>query len=180
MAASFYTHALNTETYDLGLGRGGSSRSDIPFYVELAREAGSTVLELACGTGQVTLALAQAGYIVTGLDRSSAMLRVARDKLDRTDPEIVRRVHFLQEDMASFELGTEFDAIFIPFRSFQFLLTTEAQRACLDRVSRHLRPGARSLPSCSTRSSTCASQTSAASRGPTKSSTQRQDRGFEW
>lgn len=141
MAASFYTHALNTETYDLGLGRGGSSRSDIPFYVELAREAGSTVLELACGTGQVTLALAQAGYIVTGLDRSSAMLRVARDKLDRTDPEIVRRVHFLQEDMASFELGTEFDAIFIPFRSFQFLLTTEAQRACLDRVSRHLRPG---------------------------------------
>jgi ubiquinone/menaquinone biosynthesis C-methylase UbiE len=54
---------------------------DVPFYVELAKEAaaaGHRVLELACGTGRVTLPIAEADVSVTGLDGSPAMLEVAR------------------------------------------------------------------------------------------------------
>ena len=138
---SFYSRHLNADTYDLGVGRGGPGRDDIGFYIGLARAAGSRVLELACGTGQVSLALARAGFDVTGLDLSPLMLEHARRKVDDLEPASRDRVRFLEGDMASFELGSAFDAIFIPFRSFQFLLTPESQRACLERVRRHLRPG---------------------------------------
>jgi ubiquinone/menaquinone biosynthesis C-methylase UbiE len=51
------------------------------FYERIAREAGGRVLELACGTGRVTLALAEAGLEVTGTDHSDGMLAVAKRKL---------------------------------------------------------------------------------------------------
>lgn len=138
---SFYTHPLNAETYDLGIGRGGPGRDDVGFYVGLARGAGSGVLELACGTGQVTIPLALAGFEVTGLDLSSLMLDQARRKVAELDPAVRDRVHLVEGDMTTFELGREFDAVFIPFRSFQFLLTPDLQRSCLERIHRHLRPG---------------------------------------
>ena len=38
------------------------------------------VVDLACGTGNVSFALHRLGYEVTGVDRSEAMLQVAREK----------------------------------------------------------------------------------------------------
>ncbi len=51
-----------------------------PFYREEARRAGGPVLELACGTGRLTVPLAQDGHEVVGLDASTAMLARAREK----------------------------------------------------------------------------------------------------
>jgi 2-polyprenyl-3-methyl-5-hydroxy-6-metoxy-1,4-benzoquinol methylase len=48
------------------------------FYCELARRIGGPVLELACGTGRLTLPLAREGHEVVGLDASPRMLAVAR------------------------------------------------------------------------------------------------------
>ena len=39
------------------------------------------VVDLGIGTGDLVIALARAGYVVIGVDRSSAMLEVARVKL---------------------------------------------------------------------------------------------------
>lgn len=138
---TFYTGSLNAETYDLGVGRGGPGRDDVAFYLELARSAGGKVLELACGTGQVAIPLAEAGLEVTGLDRSAAMLRRAQAKAASLGPEIRARLLFVDGDMATFELGARFDIVIIPFRSFQFLLTPDLQQSCLARVWKHLRPG---------------------------------------
>jgi SAM-dependent methyltransferase len=138
----FYTSDLNTTTYDLGLGRSGpDAGDDIPFYVELARERGSRVLELGCGTGRVTLALAGAGLRVTGLDLSAGMLREASAKLARCSAETQARVKLVEADMTEFRLGEAFDAVLIPARAFAFLLTVDLQRACLAQVLEHLRPG---------------------------------------
>ena len=52
-------------------------REDLPFWISLANEHGDPILELACGTGRVTLALAQAGFSVTGVDTSEGMLKEA-------------------------------------------------------------------------------------------------------
>lgn len=139
--SSFYSGTLNAETYDLGIGRGGPGRTDIAFYVELARSAGHRVLELACGTGQVAIPLAEAGLEVTGLDRSVAMLRIAQAKRARLAPESRARLRFVEGDMATFALDDQFDIVIIPFRSFQALLTPDLQRSCLVRVRDHLRPG---------------------------------------
>ena len=53
---------------------------DVPFYVELAREADGPVVELAVGTGRVAIPVAEAiGRRVIGIDASPAMLEQARE-----------------------------------------------------------------------------------------------------
>ncbi len=53
---------------------------DVAFYRDAAREIGDPVLELGCGTGRITMALAEAGKRVTGLDLSERMLERAAKK----------------------------------------------------------------------------------------------------
>src|SRR6185503_14924092 len=80
-------------------------RADVAFFVEAAREAGSPVLEVGCGTGRVLIPTARAGLEVVGLDLSPNMLGVCRQKL-KDEPEAVQsRVQLVQADMRNFELG---------------------------------------------------------------------------
>jgi SAM-dependent methyltransferase len=114
---------------------------DIPFYVNLARRTAATghaVLELGCGTGRVTLPIAQAGVDITGVDNAAPMLDVARRKAgDASNPR------WVQADMANFRLDQRFGLAIIPFRSFLLLLTVEEQKACLGRIREHLIDGGR-------------------------------------
>jgi SAM-dependent methyltransferase len=49
---------------------------DVGFYLSLSRKlAPRKVLELGCGTGRITLPLAQLGFDVVGLDNQSEMLQ---------------------------------------------------------------------------------------------------------
>jgi ubiquinone/menaquinone biosynthesis C-methylase UbiE len=116
-------------------------RPDIPFYLEEAKKAGGPVLELASGTGRVSVELAKAGIETVGLDISKGMLEVARRKTSALDPEVQQRLTWIQGDMRGFELGRKFHMIFIPFNSFQMLETRADQEACLACVSRHLEKG---------------------------------------
>jgi SAM-dependent methyltransferase len=114
---------------------------DLPFYLGLARRRGPRLLELACGTGRLTLPLARAGFAITGLDLSPEMLRIARGKLEREPREVQARVRLVQGDMSDFALGEPADLAFLPYSSL-FHLHTRAQRAgCLSCVHRHLIPG---------------------------------------
>ncbi len=127
--------------YDAECARHAVTRDDVPFYVNLARTAdddGQTVLELGCGTGRVTLPIAAAGVSITGIDSSPAMLDVARARSGGAD-----NPRWRQDDMASFQLEQRFGLVIIPFRSFQHLLSTAEQRACLRRIHDHLLPGGR-------------------------------------
>jgi SAM-dependent methyltransferase len=58
-------------------------RRDVPFWRNLALHSGGSVLELGCGTGRVSLPLARAGVRLTGVDRSAAMLDLARRRVVR-------------------------------------------------------------------------------------------------
>lgn len=117
-------------------------REDIPFYVEEVRRAGRSVLELGCGTGRVTIPLAQAGLDVTGLELSPAMLRRLRENRDGS-ATLRGPLRLVQGDMQEFSLERTFDAVIIPARSFQLLLTPRAQRDCLRAAHRHMNPGGR-------------------------------------
>jgi len=112
--------------------------ADVAFYVNAVREYGDPVLELGCGTGRVTMALAEAGFRVTGLDASQRMLERCEKKLAGRPRELQQRVKIVQGDMAAFELGQKFRTVIIPFRPFQHLLEVRDQMACLDRVREHL------------------------------------------
>lgn len=119
------------------------NRSDVGFYVDLARAAPTPVLELACGTGRVLRPSARAGARMVGLDLSGGMLDVCRAALARESPEVQARVTLHQGDMRSFDLGRTFALVTIPFRGFQHLLTVADQQAALACVTRHLAPGGR-------------------------------------
>ena len=105
-----------------------------PFYADVAREQAGAVLELACGTGQLTVPIAQQGLPTVGLDRSSAMLDVAK----RRASAVGASVAFLQGDMRDFALGRDFNLIFVARNSLLHLLSTLDLLAALTAVRRHL------------------------------------------
>ena len=74
-------------------------RRDVPFWRNLALQAGGPVLELGCGTGRISIPLARAGVALTGIDRSPAMLAYARGRLRRA--RLAGRVHLVQGDIRS-------------------------------------------------------------------------------
>jgi len=53
---------------------------DIPFYLRQIGKYGEPVLELGCGTGRITIPIAERGIQVTGLDISDSMLAHAKKK----------------------------------------------------------------------------------------------------
>ncbi len=114
---------------------------DVAFYAKAARKYGDPVLELGCGTGRITVAIAAAGYRIVGLDISGKMLEHAAEKRAHLRREARERLHLVQGDMTRFELGEQFRTVVIPFRPFQHLLETEQQMDCLNCVRRHLSPG---------------------------------------
>jgi SAM-dependent methyltransferase len=116
---------------------------DVAFYREAAREYGDPSLELGCGTGRITMALAHAGKRITGLDLSERMLERAVEKRAALRVEARERLHLIQGDMTKFDLGERFRLIIIPFRPLQHLLEVKQQIACLDCVRKHLAPGGR-------------------------------------
>ncbi|NLR57107.1 methyltransferase domain-containing protein [Chitinophaga polysaccharea] len=70
----------------------------------LQPQAGEQILDLGCGTGELTAQLAQCGAEVTGIDASAAMIQSAHAHF----PDI----HFEVADATTFVLPTAFDGIF--------------------------------------------------------------------
>jgi len=116
----------------------GTTIVDLDFYVSEAQSAQPPVLELACGTGRVTLPIAQAGVPIVGVDSSVRMLSKAREKGARLGDLAVR---WEQGDMRDFQLEERFGLAFCPARSFLHLLNPDDQVQALTNVREHLRPG---------------------------------------
>lgn len=129
MTADFYDHP---ELYDELLPAHGH----LPFYHELARAQGGPVLELACGTGQLTVPVALNGLPTVGLDLSRAMLTVALRRAAATGAPAA----FVQGDMRDCALGHGFSLIFVARNSLLHLLSTEDLLAAFRTVRDHLTP----------------------------------------
>lgn len=83
------------------------------------KERPELVLDLACGTGSMTLELAKRGYDMIGIDGSSDMLNVAFDR--KYDLELKNDVLFLLQDMREFELYGTVGAITCCLDSLNYL-----------------------------------------------------------
>jgi len=95
---------------------------------------GKKLLDLACGTGELSLLLAGEGYDVTGVDLSSDMLAVAREKADRKGHSLF----LVEQDMSELEGVGEFDLIGIFCDSLNYLQAEKEILQTFDRVYRHL------------------------------------------
>src|SRR5918994_5401663 len=114
VSSDFYQHP---DLYDVLLPVG----AHLPFYCDLARNHPEGVLELACGTGQLTVPIAGLVAQVVGLDRSTAMLRAARARAAALGAACT----FVEGDMRHFNLEEKFDLIFIARNSLLHVLTAE-------------------------------------------------------
>src|SRR5688572_7203210 len=78
-------------------------------------QPGSDVLELACGSGRLTIPLGETGRHMTGLDSSQSMLALARTKARQVD------VAWISGDMTDFSLDRAFDTILLPAQAMSHL-----------------------------------------------------------
>ena len=116
------------EHYDRLFGRGY-----VEFWLSQARIRGGPILELGCGTGKLSIPLAQAGFSVTGLDNSPALLQFAASKSGA--------VNWIAGDMRGFDLNERFALIMLPSNNLGHLHTPEDFQRCIGSVKRHLQPG---------------------------------------
>jgi SAM-dependent methyltransferase len=129
--AQFYDALYETKDYD----------AEVAYLEEAFRRYGSfpvrTVLDVGCGTGGHALPLAGRGYAMTGVDRSSPMIELARQKLSQQ----ALHVDFHVADARSFTLGRTFDAVVCMFAALGYLTENEDVSAALQTIAAHLRPG---------------------------------------
>lgn len=96
--------------------------------------ATARVLDLACGTGRISVPLAQAGFEVAGLDLSSRALAVARE----AGPDL----DFRQGDMRELPWPDGgFDAVINLWTAFGYFESRSDDERVLREVARVLRPG---------------------------------------
>jgi ubiquinone/menaquinone biosynthesis C-methylase UbiE len=112
---------------------------DVPFYVELAREApGDTVVELGVGTGRIAIPVArETGKRVIGIDRSPAMLAVGRERAGSLP------IEFREGDFRDFTLEEPADLVICPFRALLHASTWHDKRRVFESVAGALKPGGR-------------------------------------
>jgi len=107
--------------------------------------AATSLLEPACGSGRVLVALARRGLRVAGFDASPLMLERAATRFADDGLEQPRLVVADLADCGDLDLGGPFDGAVLPVGTLGYLLTDDAARRHLAGVARHLRPGAKYL-----------------------------------
>lgn len=106
---------------------------DIAFYQSHCAR-GSRVLELGCGTGRISQALATYGCLVTSLDLSPHMLAQAQSP-NSNNPSYVCM------DMTRMAFNTQFDHVLIPYNTLNLLRDNAAISRCLQQAHDLLQPG---------------------------------------
>jgi ubiquinone/menaquinone biosynthesis C-methylase UbiE len=115
-------------------------KRDVPFWRNLALQAGGQVLELGCGTGRVSLPLGRAGVRLVGIDRSERMLARARVRTKRA--RLSKTITLIRGDIRLTPFGEpRFSMVLAPYGILQSLLRERDLAATLNEVHRVLKPG---------------------------------------
>jgi SAM-dependent methyltransferase len=104
------------------------------FYLALAQEIGGPVLDVACGTGRLTRAIAAAGIETVGIDLGREMLERARSL------DTVGAVEWIFGDARTMKLNRRFRLILMTSHAFQHMITAADLEAFFARIREHLEP----------------------------------------
>lgn len=91
-----------------------------------------STLELACGSGEITHALADLDYSMTALDLSMEMVKRAQEK------DHAHKIHFLCQNMLNLKNLKQFDCILCLCDSFNYLLEDQDVERFFQEVHDHL------------------------------------------
>jgi SAM-dependent methyltransferase len=131
--ASYYDHAYRRR------------RQDVQFYADAVADRGGPVLELGVGTGRVACAIARRNVSVVGVDRMTAMLSRAQERMDALPAAARERIELRRGDLCKLRLKRRFSMVIAPFNVFMHLYERRDVERALATVHHHLRPGGRFL-----------------------------------
>lgn len=97
-----------------------------------------SVLDLACGTGNVAIEFARRGYKVVGVDKSKAMIKEAIRKVEM-DPSL--KAEFYCQDISYLVLPMHFDLAVCLFDSLNYITEPEMLRRAFKGIFHVLKPG---------------------------------------
>jgi 2-polyprenyl-3-methyl-5-hydroxy-6-metoxy-1,4-benzoquinol methylase len=103
----------------------------------LAKPSGKSVLDLCCGPGRCSIALAKKGFRVTGVDRTAFLLNKARAKAKAARVNI----EWIQQDMRDFVRPGAFALVLSMFTSFGYFDDKEEDVTVLRNMFTSLQPG---------------------------------------
>lgn len=117
--------------------------NDGQFWLNKAVQSKGPVLEFACGTGRLTIPIAETGISIHGVDNSPEMLVILQDKIRRKPREVQQRVTY---ELASMEeslddLKNQFSLAFVAASSLQYLHTRSQHQAFFENARDALTPG---------------------------------------
>lgn len=98
-----------------------------------------SILDLACGTGTMTVEFAKRGYDMTGVDLSEEMLSEARAKCDAE--RFPHSVLLVRQDMRELELYGTVDAVICCLDSLNYLTDSASLGRTFSHVFNYLNPG---------------------------------------
>jgi SAM-dependent methyltransferase len=114
-------------------------KDDLDFYAEYANKTKGTILELASGTGRVSLYLAEkTGRNLECLELSEKMVNRFKQKLETSHRQFQENINIQIGDMSDFSFGKKFAYIIIPWRALQYLPEQAQTEKCLSCVREHL------------------------------------------
>lgn len=137
MSANQPTYDALAPLYDIAFS--WDVREEVDWLITRLGEGARRLLEPACGSGRMFPAFAERGVGIVGIERSTAMIQRARQRMAAQglpEPRIC------QGDMQSSSLGEVFDGAVCPINSLGYLLDPDALRDHLAAVARHLKPKA--------------------------------------
>lgn len=139
LRAGTEAHYLDAAAYDR---RYRARRADVAYYVRRAVGHGP-VLELGCGTGRVSLALARAGVDVVGVDASPSMLERAEHTRSQATADVRERLRFVAGDVRDARVGAKFPLVIAPFNVWMHLYSDDDLARGFATARAHLRRGGR-------------------------------------
>ncbi|MGL5314394.1 MAG: class I SAM-dependent DNA methyltransferase [Peptostreptococcaceae bacterium] len=96
------------------------------------------ILELACGTGNLTIPLTKKNYDIAGIDISDQMLSVAREKAEKQGVELV----LLQQDIAELDFDvTNLDCVLCACDGFNYVTYDDELESAFAKTHELLKPG---------------------------------------
>lgn len=126
--ASVYDHLMTDTPYDEWY------KNLMSLYNKYAMK-GKDILDLACGTGAMTLRLSKAGYKVLGIDLSETMLEIAQQRAFKEN----LKARFIQQDMTELNLFHPYDSVISYCDGFNYILDEKKLENTLKLVHKYLK-----------------------------------------
>ena len=114
-----------------------ASEQEVNFFVSFIKQHPGRVLEAMSGSGRLQIPLMQRGYVVDGVDHSSAMLARCHQRCAKLGLE----PKLYEQSLESLALPFKYSTVIIAFGSLQLIADTVLVLQALKNLNAHMLPG---------------------------------------